>query len=68
MILAEMVNDARIIRLGAREHVPRHVQPWFGDSIGRWDAEALVVETTNIEPLQLAQTAILWPVAAPRKI
>jgi hypothetical protein len=61
MILTEMVNDARIIRLGVKEHLPRHVQPWFGDSIGRWEGDTLVVETTNINPLQLAQTSILWP-------
>ena len=57
MILTEMVNDARIIRLGAKEHLPRHVKPWFGDSIGRWEGDTLVVETTNIHPLQLAQTS-----------
>ena len=61
MILTEMVNDVRIIRLGATAHLPRHVQPWFGDSIGRWEGDTLVVETTNIHPLQLAQTSILWP-------
>ena len=60
MILTEMVNDARIIRL-AKEHLPRHLQPWFGDSIGRWEGDTLVVETTNIHPQQLAQTSILWP-------
>jgi hypothetical protein len=61
MILTEMVNDVRIIRLDATEHLPRHVQPWFGDSIGRWEGDTLVVETTNIHPQQLAQTSILWP-------
>jgi len=61
MILTEMVNDVRIIRLNAKEHLPKHVQPWFGDSIGRWEGDTLVVETTNINPTQLAQTSILWP-------
>jgi len=61
MILTEMVNDVRIIRMGAKEHLPKHVQPWFGDSIGRWEGDTLVVETTNINPQQLAQTSILWP-------
>ena len=60
MILTEMVNDARIIRLNAKDHLPKHVRPWFGDSIGRWEGDTLVVETTNIHPLQLAQTSILW--------
>jgi hypothetical protein len=61
MILTEMVHDVRIIRLGSTQHLPRHVQPWFGDSIGRWEGDTLVVETTNINPTQLAQTSILWP-------
>jgi hypothetical protein len=61
MIQTEMVNDVRIIRLNAKEHVASHIKPWFGDSIGRWEGETLVVETTNIHPVQLAQTSILWP-------
>ena len=61
MILTEMVNDARIIRLGVKEHLPRHLTPWLGDSIGRWEGDTLVVETTNIHPLQLSQTSVLWP-------
>jgi len=61
MIMSEMVHDVRIIRLGVTEHLPKHVRPWFGHSIGRWEGDTLVVETTNIHPLQLAQTSILWP-------
>jgi hypothetical protein len=61
MILTEMVNDVRIIRLGVKEHPPSHIKKWFGDSIGRWEGDTLVVETTNIHPIQLAQTSILWP-------
>ena len=60
MILTEMNHDARIIRIGATTHGPSSVQPWFGDSIGRWEGDTLVVETTNIHPMQLAQTSILW--------
>ena len=60
LIMSEMVHDARMIRLGATEHLPSHIRPWMGDSIGRWDGDTLVVETTNIHPLQLEQTSILW--------
>jgi hypothetical protein len=60
MILSEMNHDARIIRVGATAHAPSNVRPWFGDSIGRWEGDTLVVETTNIHPMQLAQTSILW--------
>jgi hypothetical protein len=61
MIMTEMNHDARIIRMGATKHVPSQVRPWFGDSIGRWEGDTLVVETTNIHPTQLAQTSPLWP-------
>jgi hypothetical protein len=50
MIKAEMVHDVRIIRMGAPDPLPGNVNPWFGDSWGRWEGDALVVETTNINP------------------
>ncbi|MGH9173481.1 MAG: hypothetical protein ACRD1H_03940 [Vicinamibacterales bacterium] len=53
MIMSEMVHDVRIIRLGVTEHLPPHIRPWLGDSIGRWEGDTLVVETTNIHPAQL---------------
>ena len=46
MILNEMVHDARIIRIGGT-HPPAHIKKWMGDSIGRWEGDTLVVETTN---------------------
>jgi len=46
MILLEMVHDARIVRLDA-EHRPAEYRSWLGDSIGWWEAETLVVDTTN---------------------
>jgi hypothetical protein len=51
MILLEMVHDARVIRMGGTR-LPPHVRPWMGDSIGRWEGDTLVVETTNFHPLQ----------------
>jgi hypothetical protein len=48
-IVAEMNHDARIVRLNAK-HLPEHVRPWMGDSIGRWEGDTLVVETTNFHP------------------
>ena len=52
LILVEMVHDVRVIRLNATTHPPAHVRTWMGDSIGRWEGETLVVETTNFHPLQ----------------
>jgi hypothetical protein len=46
MILTEMVHDARIVRMNA-EHLPKAVTKWMGDSIGRWEGDTLVVDTTN---------------------
>ena len=46
MILNEMVHDARIIRIGGT-HPPAHIKKWMGDSVGRWEGDTLVVETTN---------------------
>jgi hypothetical protein len=46
MIFAEMIHDARIVRLGAT-HTPPSVRQWLGDSIGHWEGDTLVVETTN---------------------
>jgi hypothetical protein len=60
MIMTEMVHDARIIRLNDTKHAPASVRPWLGDSIGRWEGDTLVVETTNIHPMQLENTSILW--------
>ena len=49
MILVEMVHDARIIRLNS-EHPPAEVKRWLGDSIGWWEKDTLVVDTTNFHP------------------
>ncbi|HWK51296.1 MAG TPA: hypothetical protein VNR40_15485, partial [Steroidobacter sp.] len=54
LIHVEMVHDARIIRLGGK-HPPDHVRKWMGDSIGHWDGNTLVVETTNFNPTQPIQ-------------
>jgi hypothetical protein len=62
VILAEMIHDARIIplvprqaqddpersrRVDGRPHAPSHLRFWMGDSVGRWEDDTLVVETTN---------------------
>ena len=46
MILVEMVHDARIVRMN-QEHAPSGIRSWLGDSIGHWDGDTLVVDTTN---------------------
>jgi hypothetical protein len=51
LILVEMVHDARVVRLNSK-HRPSDIRTWMGDSIGWWDGETLVVETTNFRPDQ----------------
>ena len=46
MILVEMVHDARIIRMN-QAHAPSEIRTWLGDSVGHWDGDTLVVDTTN---------------------
>ena len=47
VILAEMIHDARIIPIDGRPHLPPAIRQLLGDSIGRWEGDTLVVETTN---------------------
>lgn len=51
MIMAEMMHDARIIRLDSR-HLPPEVHKWTGDSIAHWEGDTLVVNTRNMHPQQ----------------
>jgi len=55
LVMSEMVHDVRVIRLGSPERLPEHATPWFGDSWGRWEGDALVVETTNLNPTHTFQ-------------
>src|SRR5271167_190030 len=50
-ILVEMVHDVRMIRIDAA-HRTDGLRPWFGDSIGRYEGDTLVVETTNFPRAQ----------------
>lgn len=56
MIRTEMVSHARIIPLNA-QHKMQALTPLFGESVGHWDGDTLVVETTNFSPLH-AETSI----------
>jgi hypothetical protein len=50
MIQVEMPRHVRIVRIGGK-HLPKNVLELFGDSIGWWEGDTLVVETTNFHPL-----------------
>ncbi len=50
VINLEMIHDARIIPIGKKAHNDDRVKEWMGDSIGHWEGNTLVIETTNIQP------------------
>ena len=37
----------RTIPLDGGPHLPSHVRQWYGDSVGHWEGDRLVVDTTN---------------------
>ena len=47
VIHAEMIHDARIIPLEGHSPLPSTLRLLEGDSLGRWEGDTLVVETTN---------------------
>lgn len=57
MIMAEMIHDSRIIRLEG-SHLPELIDPWMGDSIGRWEGDTLVVETRNFNYQHIHRAAL----------
>ena len=50
VLAAEFSQGARIVSLRNGRHGPAELAPWMGDSIGRWEGDTLVVETTNFNP------------------
>jgi hypothetical protein len=51
MFMAEMNHEVRIIPL-TDEHSNEDMQPWFGDSIARYEGNTLIVETIKPNPMQ----------------
>jgi len=47
MIHNEMIHSARIVDLSRTTHLPSSVRFLTGDSIGRWEHDTLIVDTTN---------------------
>src|SRR6185436_5861551 len=46
-IVMETIHDARIIPLDGRPHVGPKIRGYLGDSVGHWEGDTLVVDTTN---------------------
>src|SRR5437016_2417909 len=47
VVMTQSNDDARIIPLDGRPHLPSTVRNYLGDSRGHWEGNTLVVETTN---------------------
>jgi hypothetical protein len=52
-IYAEWMHDTRIVRIGGGAHPPPGVRVAGGDSIGHWEGDTLVIETTNFTPAEV---------------
>lgn len=49
LFVSESMHDARVIRMNAK-HNPPAMTSWLGDSVGWWEADTLVIETTHFTP------------------
>jgi hypothetical protein len=43
----EMLGGTRVIPTDGRAHVNSAIRNWMGDSVGHWEGDTLVVDTTN---------------------
>jgi hypothetical protein len=54
-ILRETNHSTRVIPTDGRPHVPKNIRFYQGDSVGRWEGNTLVVDTTNFTNLSAYQ-------------
>jgi hypothetical protein len=54
-ILRETNHSTRVIPTDGRAHVPQNIRFYQGDSVGRWEGNTLVVDTTNFTNLSAFQ-------------
>jgi len=47
-IYGEMAHQTRTVPLTKRAMLPKDVTQWQGDSVGHWEGETLVIESSNI--------------------
>jgi hypothetical protein len=50
-IETEEIHDVRIIPTDGRPHIPKSIRQWYGDSVGHWEGNTLVIDTTNFTEL-----------------
>ena len=65
-IWVEMVSHVRIIPLTKnKEEFNSHINPLFGESIGHWEGDTLIVETSHFSDLQMESPV---PLSASAKV
>ena len=47
VIRNEMIHESRVIPLNARPHLNADIREYMGDSVGHWEGNTLVIDTTN---------------------
>jgi len=47
VIETEMIHDARVVDMTGRPHPAANIRQWKGDSIGHWEGDTLVIDSTN---------------------
>jgi hypothetical protein len=46
-IMHEMIHTVHVIPTDGRPHTDSKIREWFGDSVGHWEGDTLVVDTIN---------------------
>jgi len=46
-IETEEIHDVRLIPTDGRPHLAKNIRQWLGDSVGHWEGDTLVIDTTN---------------------
>jgi hypothetical protein len=65
VVVHEMFHQHTVIPLDGRPHVGKGLGQWLGDARGRWEANTLVVETTNFADRSNFRWARLWRSSRP---
>ena len=50
-MLHEIDHSTRVIPTDGRPHIPQNIRQWQGNSVGHWEGNTLVVDTTNFTDL-----------------